>query len=85
MTCRACTLAEEKPLTGFYMYGCPNCKARQIAHSPAFHGSLVAGKRTDEYKAALADAYGEDTEVQDHYHEQVKEWRKRIKRAMNDD
>lgn len=85
LTCRACTQAAENPLTGFYMGGCLECKARYIAHSPDFHGSLVAGKRTDEYKAALADAFGDDAATQDHYHEVVKEWRKRIKKAMNDD
>jgi hypothetical protein len=83
VTCRACTLAAEKPLTGFYMGGCPDCKARHLAHSPDFHGSLVAGKKTPAYEKALADAFGEDQA--DRYHEQVKEWRKRIKRAMNDD
>jgi hypothetical protein len=83
LTCRACTLADTKPLTGFYMSGCPCCKARHLAHSPDFHGSLVAGKKTPEYEKALADAFGEDQEVQDHFHEQVKEWRKRIKKAMN--
>lgn len=83
MTCRACTLADEKPLTGFYMSGCPDCKARHLAHSPDFHGSLVAGKKTPAYEQALNDAFGE--EHADLYHEQVKQWRKRIKKAMNDD
>lgn len=85
MTCRACTLATEKPLTGFYMSGCPDCKARHLAHSPAFFDSMLASKKTPEYEKALADAFGDDETVQDHYHHQVKEWRKRIKKAMNND
>jgi hypothetical protein len=85
VTCRACTLADQKPLTGFYMGGCPDCKARHLAQSPVFHGCVVAGKKTPEYEKALADAFGEDQATQDHYHLQVKEWRKRIKKAMNDD
>jgi len=85
LTCRACALATQKPLSGFYMSGCLQCKARHLAHSPVFHGSLVAGKKTPEYEKALADAFGEDQATQDHHHEQVKEWRKRIKKAMNDD
>lgn len=83
MTCRACTLAEQKALTGFYMGGCPDCKARHLAHSPTFYDSMLAGKKTPAYEQALVEAFGE--EHADYYHQQVKEWRKRIKKAMNDD
>lgn len=85
MTCRACTLAEEKPLTGFYMSGCPYCKARHLAHSPSFYDSMLEGKKTPAYEQALADAFGEDQHVQDYFHHKVKDWRKRIKKATNDD
>jgi hypothetical protein len=61
------------------MASCLGCKCRMLAHSPAAHASLKAGRVTAELQKQAKQAFGD--EFQQRLPE-VKAWAQRIKGAV---
>lgn len=78
MTCQACQIAAENPMTGHFNAFCDECSARALAQSPDFHSSLTERKRTERYSTALS-AHFKDREEEGH--QMVKAWVQRLKRS----
>ena len=72
MSCPACDLAKQGQLTGLFHAECDGCKVRAIAAGRELFEAQKAGRITPEYRALLANTFGEESILE--AHERVKRW-----------
>ena len=77
MTCPACNIAAEHPLTGHMTADCPECEERSMAQSLPFFNASRHGRLTTEYTDALAKIL-RDGETVEEAHKRVKAWSLRM-------
>lgn len=82
MTCPDCTTAATTLHHGGYRSSCDGCRARMLAHSPAYAAAEAAGTFTQAYRAALLTSF--PTASREEAHQAVRTWARTLERLADE-
>lgn len=81
MTCEACAIAEQNPISGLYQADCMGCKVRAVASSPQWAEAEAMQQITPMYRTLMARTFEGDWPAA---HERIKEWKRKLKESNAD-